>query len=496
MKNFKHTITAKFTFLLASVFLMQSCSDFLEQEPGTKVSITEQLENKEGVLQAMSGVYMELEELSRFAPYATYADLQGGNIKFTPTIGTSTSSTNRGVISIRDNTIGIYSFDDKAEASNLASFYGNSYDVINQTNLVLEFTDALPDATDEEKKQIKAEALTIRAYTHFLLSQVYSQNYGFTADASHLGIVYNKKSTNDKLTYPSRETVANTYNFIIDDIKTALDLYSNTTLISGPTYSYFNKTNTKALLARVYLYKKDWKNAYDTANDVITNSGVTLTASDNYIAQWEQPDLPISEILLEFSVKRNDAGDASVTMASAYGYTTNSNYGYYSASNDLIDLYESNDIRKQLFLTKPIETVVNLGFVTLNYNFTKKFQDNPGYVAFRLSEQYLIRAEAAIGLNNSDQARTDINTIRARAKATLLTDNNNILEALLLERRKELCFEGHLFFDMARNQKDVSRNDGCISSSCSLTYPSPKYILPIPRSNTNLNSNLKQNESY
>ncbi|MBO9585069.1 MAG: RagB/SusD family nutrient uptake outer membrane protein [Flavobacterium sp.] len=496
MKHFKHPNILRFAFLLAFIFLMQSCSDFLEQEPGTKVSITEQLENKKGLLQAMSGLYGELEELMRFAPYATYADLQGGNIKFTPTIGATSSSTNTGTISIRDNTAGIYSFDDRAEESNLASFYANSYGIINQANLLLEFTDALPDATIEEKNQIKAEALTIRAYTHFLLSQVYSQNYGFTADASHLGIVYSKASTNEKLTYPARETVANTYTLIINDIKTALDLYTDNTLISGPTYSYFNKVNTKALLSRVYLYKKDWKNAYDTANDIISNSGVVLTVSENYVAQWEQPDLPISEILLEFTVRRNNEGNASLTMASAYGYTTNSNYGYYSASNDLIYLYESNDIRKQLFLTKSIGTIVNLQLVPLNYNFTKKYQDNPGYVAFRLSEQYLIRAEAAIGLNNVDQARTDINTIRARAKATLLTDNSNILEALLLERRKEFCFEGHLFFDIARNKKDVSRNDGCISSACSVTYPSPKYILPIPRSNINLNTNLKQNESY
>nr|WP_294786766.1 RagB/SusD family nutrient uptake outer membrane protein [uncultured Flavobacterium sp.] len=494
MRYFKHTL--KFTFLLVSIFLLQSCSDFLEQEPGTKVSITEQLEKKEGVLEAMRGIYTELEALSRFASYATYADLQGGNIKFTPTIGTSTSSTNRGLISIRDNIAGIYGFDDRSEASNLASFYADCYDVINQANLLLEFTDALPDATLAEKNQIKAEALTIRAYSHFLVSEIYSQNYSFTADASHPGIVYSKNSTNAKLTYPARETVANTYTFIIDDIKAALDLYSDTNLISGPSYSYFSKLSTKALLARVYLYKKDWKNAYDTANDIIVNSAVTLTASDNYVAQWEQPDLPISEIILEFSAKRNDEGSASSTMAVAYGYTTSTNYGYYSASNDLINLYESNDIRKQLFLTRSIETIVNLQLVPLNYNFTKKYQDNPGYVVFRLSEQYLIRAEAAIELNNADQARSDINIIRARAKAALLTDNSNILEALLLERRKELCFEGHLFFDMARNKKDVSRDDGCISSSCSQTYPSPKYILPIPRSNTSLNSNLKQNESY
>ncbi|MEP6806923.1 MAG: RagB/SusD family nutrient uptake outer membrane protein, partial [Flavobacterium sp.] len=184
------------------------------------------------------------------------------------------------------------------------------------------------------------------------------------------------------------------------------------------------------------------------------------------------------------------------SMSKFYGYTSDASYGGYSASLDLVNLYESTDIRRQLFLEKSIPTIVNLQPVDLKYNFTKKFQNNPGYVAFRLSEQYLIRAEAALGLDNPEQARTDINTIRARAKASLLTNNSNIADALFLERRKELCFEGHLFFDIARNKKNVSRNDGCISLLCSLAYPSPKFILPIPLRNLNLNSNLKQNESY
>ncbi|OXA90438.1 RagB/SusD family nutrient uptake outer membrane protein [Flavobacterium hercynium] len=492
MKNFKYNIKIKFALLLVSVFLMQSCSDFLEQEPGMQTSITEQLKNKEGVFQAMRGMYGEIEAALRFAPFATYADLQGGNLKFSP----SPEGTNKNQIIVPTGIAGIYGFNDLSEQSNLASFYSACYDIINQTNLFLEFADALPDATTAEKNQIKAEALTVRAYAHFLLSQVYTQNYDFTADASHPGLVYSKQSINAKLTYPARETVATTYSFIIDDITTAINLYSDTPLMAGPVYSYFNKTSTKALLARVYLSKKDWKNAYDTANDIIENSGVALMTSENYIAQWEQPDLPVSEVLLEFSIPRSSEGTVSGSMASTYGYTSATIYGSYVASDDLFNLYEADDIRKKLFLEHTIATINNLVSTPVKYNFTKKFQDNPGYVAFRLSEQYLIRAEAALGLNNPEQAKTDINTIRARANATLLNDTDNLQEAVFLERRKELCFEGHLFHDIARNKRNVSRVDGCVSANCSLTYPSPKFILPIPRSNINLNSNLTQNESY
>lgn len=482
----------KYITIAILIFSLQSCSDFLEQEPGTQTSVDELLRNKEGVLIALKGLYTELEANVRGERFAVYADLQGGNLKFTPIA----TGTNKGIIDPAPGTAKVYSFEDDAQTSDYKGFYDGSYDIINQANLILEYTPALTDATAAEKNQIMAEVQTIRAYTHFLLSLVYSQDYNYTPDASHKGIVYSTKSIKSGITYPARETVANTYNLIIADLKTAIDNYSETSLLSGPSYSFFNRNSAKALLARVYLQKNDWTNAYDTANDVITSSGVTLTPKDNLIAEWEKTDLPVSEILLEFSTSKDSEGVVGASMSQNFGYTSATSFQKYVASNDLVDLYESGDLRKQLFLSKPLSTLVNGVQVDVNYNFTKKFQDNPGYVAFRLSEMYLIRAEAALETNRPDLAMADINIIRARANATLLTNTTNLKENILLENRKELCFEGHLFFDLMRNHKDISRNDGCISNNCSITYPSLKFVLPIPTFNTNLNENLKQNESY
>jgi hypothetical protein len=477
--------------IIILIFSLQSCSDFLEQEPGTQTSIDELLQNKEGVLIALKGLYKDVEANVRGERFAVYSDLQGGNIKFTPT----SSGNSLGQITPGTNIREVYSFEDTEETSNFASFYSGNYSIINQANLILEYTPKLTDATDAEKKQIKAEALTIRAYAHFLLSQVYCQDYGYTPDASHLGIVYNTESIKAGLKYPKRETLATTYSLIINDLKTAVDNYSDASLMAGPAYSYFNRNNAKALLARVYLYKKDWANAYETANDVITNSGSKLMTSADYIAQWEQPDLPVSEALLEFSIPKDAESNASSSMASYFGVNANT-YARYVASNDLLNLYENNDIRKQLFLTANLQTLVNGLLTPVPYNFTLKFQDNAGYVAFRLSEMYLIRAEASFENNQAALAMEDINTIRARANATLLTNTSNLKEEIFLERRRELCFEGHLFFDLVRNHKDIDRNDGCISTNCSMTYPSLKFVLPIPQYNINLNENLQQNESY
>ena len=66
----------------------------------------------------------------------------------------------------------------------------------------------------------------------------------------------------------------------------------------------------------------------------------------------------------------------------------------------------------------------------------------------------------------------------------------------LLKDVRKLCFEKHLFFDIARFHKNVERNSGCIATTCNLNYPSDYFILPIPKNNIDLNSNLKQNEGY
>jgi hypothetical protein len=498
----KTYIRTLYNLSLVSIFVFtSSCSSFLEQEPGSQTSITEQLATKKGVLEALAGVYTTLEANVRSERFAVYTDLQGGNLKFTPTA----TGNNKGNITPAINLENIYGFEDQAQGSDFEGVYDGFYAIINQTNLILEYVDALSDASETEKNQIKAEVLTVRAYCHFLLSNIYSQSYNLTQDASHLGIVYNKTTLTNGITYPSRETAFNTYKFIIEDINTALELYTtNNALSVGPSYSYFNGYVARALLARVYLYKNDWQNAFSVADDVIKNSGIVLITQENYISQWEQPDLPVSEILLEFSIPRDDSGDIGGSMSAYFGYIITSSeifYSKYVGSNDLVSLYEPNDVRRNLFTQIDLPTFIREEnevkiYENLPYYFNKKFNDNAGYVAFRLSEMYLIRAEANFELNKLDEAKDDINTLRARANASLLQNTNNLEEDILLERRKELCFEGHLLFDLTRRKKDIVRNDGCISNTCNLNYPSSKFILPIPQDNINLNSNIQQNESY
>ncbi len=490
MKNI--FISSKLTWLILILMVFHSCSNFLEQEPGSQTSINQIFSTKEGALLALNGNYSSIEALVRGERFSVYADLQGGNLKFTPTA----TGSNTGQITIPINLANVYSFQDDAIDSDFTSFYDGCYSVINQANLIIEFVDSISDATEVEKSQIKAEALVIRAYTHYLLVLVYAQNYSFTPNASHLGVVYNKITLTEGITFPSRQTVLDTYNLITEDLISALNQFSSVSLLSGPVYSHFNSINTKALLARIYLSKNDWPNALSMANEVISSSGITLISQESYIGEWEAENTPISEILLEFSVPRDDGGSVGGSLAQQFGYVSRTNYGRYVASNDLIELYEPADIRRLLFLEQSLPTLVDGDLEDVTYYFTKKFQNNPGYPALRLSEMYLIAAEASFELGQTDSATEFINAIRSRANASLLENSGNLETDILLERRKEMAFEGQYFFDLSRRQGDVVRNDGCISTVCNLNYPSPRFILPIPLKNINLNSNLEQNDSY
>ena len=112
-----------------SCILFFTCSDFLVQEPDEQISITEQLAYKEGVLTALNGIYRDIEALFS-SREVIYADVQGGNITFTP-------ATNDKLIETPSSIENSYEFSDRKDESNYANYYKEIYDIINQANLIL-----------------------------------------------------------------------------------------------------------------------------------------------------------------------------------------------------------------------------------------------------------------------------------------------------------------------------------------------------------------------
>ncbi len=477
-----------FKYLLFSNILVMSCSDFLVVEPDQQISINEQMSSKEGVLEALNGIYRDVEALLS-ARESIYSDLQGGNLTITP-------GTNDKIIETPEVVENSYNFSDTPQESDYSNYYQTFYEIINQANVILSFKDNFTFLTTEESNRLQAELLTIRAFSHYHISLYYAQQYGFTDDASHVGVVYVTKPLIAGIDFPARESMLNTYNSIKTDLDLALSLFSSVELLTGPSYSLFNSINTKALYARIALQMNDWELAFQYSDEVLKTSGISLTPKDNYISEWEKNVEPISEIILEFTAPRNSDGNVSSSISSHFIYNSNLNYADYVASGDLLNLYETNDIRTNMFLEISLPTIENNLEIEQTYYFTKKFQGDAGTTYMRLSELYLIRAEANARQNRTNDALIDLNIIRARANLDLLNSSSSILEEIFIERRRELAFEGHLLFDLARFKKDINRTLGCIANTCNLNYPSNFFILPIPEVTINLNENLQQNEGY
>ncbi|MEM6684659.1 MAG: RagB/SusD family nutrient uptake outer membrane protein [Bacteroidota bacterium] len=479
----------KIKYILCLLVVCTSCDDFLEVEPDLQTSINEQLSTKNGVLDAYNGIYRDVEGIlsSRFS---VYADVQGGNITFTP-------STISKVVNVPSQIENSYPFNDRFQESDYADYYEELYSIIAQVNLLLERFNEFTFFTTQERNRLEAELLTLRAFSHYQLALHYAQHYGFTADASHLGVVYNTTVLTAGVDFPSRSSMAETYTNIQADLNAALALFNTTQLLSGVPYSYFNEINTKALYARIALQMNDWEQARAMANDVIANPGITLTSQGNYISEWENDLLPINEVILEFTAPVSSDGTVSSSVSANYQYTNTTNYADYVASEDLRNLFEATDIRLNLFQEQSLTTSVNGAETQVAYYFTKKFQGNTGTLFMRLSEMYLIQAEANARLGDTAAAFVALNAIRTRAGIATVNDTNTLLEDIFTERRRELAFEGFLLFDIARYQKDVERNLGCIASAnCNLSYPSNFFILPIPASSAELNQNIQQNEGY
>ncbi len=480
-------------FSLLLLGLLPACTGFLEQEPGNQTSIDEQLRDWPGFQAALNGAYYDLEALLTDNSFSVYADLQGGNLTFTP----SRLSSRLGQVRVPEQVENVYSFQDQAIESDLGSFYTDAYTAIAQVNLLLARIDGLAEASPAQKDQLKAEALGIRSLVHFLLLQVYAQPYNFTAGANHPGIAYVDAPIEIGGPFPGRASVGEVYGALVADLTEAEALSGPELTLPGPATSYFTPLALRALHARVALYSEQWKLAIDLADAVITNGGISLMPGAAYVSQWAQPLAPVSEVILELTPPVSNTGAVSGSVAQLYGFSTPADYANFVASSDLRAAFPAGDLRlDSMFLVEELFTADDLGEFPRPYYFTRKFQGTPGFPVLRLSELYLIRAESAARLGDEAQARQDLDALRTRVGLEPLPATVDLLDEVWQERRRELCFEGQLFFDLRRFSRDLTRGEDCLAQVCDLSYPSPFFVLPIPQSALDLNENLRQNPGY
>lgn len=461
-----------------------SCSDFLDIDDETKISNDKLFSTLSGVEEALNGAYYEMGDFNYYGcNLIMAAEVKGGNLKFNDlTQGSPFAAYYLPAFQ--------FTHAEDGQDDYFDDFYAEIYNVISQANNVIENIEYVTDATDAEKAQAVAEAKAIRALAHFDLTKLYSQPYTYTANAQHMGIPYmHKNIAYDE--YTTRDLLFNNYEDIISDLLDAENSLGTAIGIEEAKYAkaYMSKVAAQALLARVYLYKNDWDKAKEYATKVIENGSISLISNSEVVDYYANSN-PTSE---DIFIIDNSGMNQAAPLSDRIGIKDDRTTLYLIASNDIIDLYEDGDVRAQLFAQQ-------LG-QTLTSKWTE-FSDKDHYTpVVRLAEMYLIRAEASLNLPVSDevQARADLDVIRKRANpnaANLQLSGSALKEELFQERRRELAFEGHLFFDMVRMGRDLRRVDCNALQNVNIDYPSDLFVLPIPEDAIEGNPYMVQNAGY
>ncbi len=361
------------------------------------------------------------------------------------------------------------------------------YSFIFRANAAIEGISANSNLNYDVKKRLLGEAYFIRAFCNFYLVNLYGNvPLLLTTD-------YKVTSIADRT---SEELV---YNQIVIDLHSAQDLlgedYVKASDITQKTEDRFrpNKSTATALLARVFLFRGDWKNAELESTKVIENtkykllddlSLVFLKNSEEAIWQLQ----PIDETV--------NATDGKVFIPLLP--STPSVY----LSDDFLTILDDGDRRKTTWIGKFSD-----GTKSYNYAFKYKLRLNPDnsecIMMFRLAEQYLIRAEARIKQNKLtgiNSGESDLNMIRNRAGVdnTLSGNLPDLLDNILIERQRELFSEwGHRWFDLKRT-KNVDGVMSTVAIKKGTVWNSFKQLFPIPQEDINRNPSLagKQNIGY
>lgn len=372
------------------------------------------------------------------------------------------------------------------------AIWSNRYSVINTANRILEAAEAITPTEAEEIElynRLLGECIAFRAWAHFELLQFFSEDYNGTS----LGVPYVEGV--NVFEEPARNTVAEVFAEIKEDITAAEGLIPASQTDNGRITLDF----LTALRARLALYEGDFGTALAQANILIDKYPLaTTTQYQNMFA-----DLDETEVIFKLVKTQNDF------FAGAVWYFTGTGGAFIEMSNSLFNIIEANplDVRSTVLIDDELSDPANNLHLIGKYLGKEGFQYLNDFKIFRVSEMFLIKAEAEARNNNLTAATATLDQLRdARFGSDVPTPELSSLpiaiNAILDERRLELAYEGHRYLDTKR-LRDIT-NAGFVrddadcggGTPCELDVEDFRFTLPIPVQELDANSNMIQNDGY
>lgn len=487
-----------------------SCKKALDIAPRQSIDATTALTSKDGISAALVSVYSRLKGVRVYGR---------DNIALPEALADNGFATNKSgrLLGEANNVQG---------AQFTAAFWQTAYAAINQANLILE---ALPAATDPtitaaDRTSWEAQLYFLRGLYHFDLVKAYAYMPGAEVGANSRGgipiLLTGTKTSDDALILkPSRAPIADVYAQIVRDLEAANSRFTGTTGLPNLA----NKPATQALLSRVHLYAKNYRDAKRWADSAIATVGSRLTTSATYVANWRAATHNETLFQVFFATNAENPGvneslQTSFTTLGTLGSSVTAGFGDLVPTISLLNALgiqmtggntttvfgvnvtiasRTADVRNQLY------DVGTTGRGPAKIECTK-YLGKSGFVnldnvpVIRVAELYLNRAEAMATpgspVFNEAAALADLNTIATNRGLTAFAGltGTALFEEILNQRRIELAFEGHRFWDLKRLGRDL------VKSPHYNTVPffDTRILAPLPQREIDGNKNLVQNPGY
>ncbi|MGN6420624.1 MAG: RagB/SusD family nutrient uptake outer membrane protein [Pseudobacter sp.] len=369
----------------------------------------------------------------------------------------------------------------------LQKFWSKPYDYIFQCNNILENIVNNNRLSDTLKARLEGEARFLRAFHYFHLVNFFGAVPAITVTDYRVNLG------------KGREPVQEIWKLIIDDLTVAENLLPdniNTTDKSLQVGIRASKWAAKALLARVYLYQKNWEQAEQYASKVLSSRAYQLETSLNNVFLINS-----KEVIFQLQPIKNQNNSAEATFFIPAG----SGAPQLVIREGLYNSFETVDQRRKSWLGTYVTGAKNYYYPN-KYKTRSSTPAKEYNVVLRYAELWLIRAEARAQLGKlygAGSASSDVNTIRQRAGCASLPEGltqQQMLQRIEQERRVELFAEwGHRWFDLKRtaafNNPGETRAEE-VMRTLKPGFTMHQLLLPVPDIERTRNINLDQNPGY